>query len=297
MGSWGTGSLVSACAKRKSPTTGLKSEIYDDLVAASCEINDSIGKYNSDNNNFNIGGCHKYFELKDVSYAYPSANRRALIDCSLKIKLGELTTIVGSSGAGKSTLLDMISGLIRQDSGTMRLDAQFLNTKDFKIGYAAQQMYIFNGSIKFNITLETDDSKIDPRRLDQILDGLQLNEIISQLEEGINTNIGQFGWMLSGGQRQRIGLARAIYKDFDLLILDEATSALDNKTEELVIEFIKELCRNKLIIMSSHRINPVKMSEMIYVMSNGEIVSSGSYEYLINNSTEFCSVITENKLD
>ena len=151
--------------------------------------------------------------------------------------------------------------------------SDFQNSQSWKneIGYVSQSIYLIDDSIENNIALGIPNDKIDKMRINEVLKQAQLEEFISKLKFGVNTNVGERGVQLSGGQRQRIGIARAIYHDPNILILDEATSALDSETENEVLKSINNFKGNKTIIMIAHRLSTLKDCELIYEIRNNRL--------------------------
>jgi len=169
--------------------------------------------------------------------------------------------VVGESGSGKSTLLNIISGIIKPDSGKVETDNIdiFENLKIWqkKIGYVSQNPIFLDDSIKKNIAFGINENEINEKKIWDVLELANLKEHVNNLENGINTEIGERGIKFSGGQSQRISIARALYRSCDILILDEATSALDSDTEMNILNEISKLSKqNKLtVIIVSHREN------------------------------------------
>jgi len=230
----------------------------------------------------------KEIVFRDVHFNYFRTDRTVLKNINLKINKGSQVGIIGRSGAGKSTFVDLILGLLKPQKGTIFVDDSNLseNTKSWqkKIGYIPQDIYILDESIRNNISFGTDEDKIDENLINKALRMSQLNEFVSLLPEKENTIVGNRGVKLSGGERQRIAIARAIYNSPDILILDEATSALDIDNENKILKEMKEHLYDKTKIIISHRNNTVKWCDVIYVIENGEIVDSGSFEDVMNRN-------------
>ncbi|HUD44231.1 MAG TPA: ABC transporter ATP-binding protein [Patescibacteria group bacterium] len=214
----------------------------------------------------------------------------ALENINLAIKKYEKVGIVGQSGSGKSTLAKLLLGLYELNNGTYKIGpTNFYNIKHTEatneIALVLQDSEMFNLSLQDNITLmrEYNDSLFQ-----RAVTIAQLEELIKKLPEGINTFIGEKGYRLSGGERQRIGIARAIYKDPQILVLDEATSSLDTKTESLIQEGLDAHLEKKTVISIAHRISTLKNTDRIIVFDNGRIVEEGTYDSLLkNNKSKF----------
>ncbi len=224
-------------------------------------------------------------DLDRITYSYDNSSQLAVDDVSLRIKKGQSIALIGKSGAGKTTLVDIILGLLEPKAGDILVDGISIydNLRSWQnmIGYIPQSIFLTDDTIKRNIAFGTPDSSIDPERLDKAIAAAQLEELIEQLPEGIETQVGERGIRLSGGQRQRIGIARALYHEREILVLDEATSALDNETERLVSEAIKSLAGSKTLIIIAHRLSTVEHCDRIYLLEKGRVIESGSYQEVV----------------
>lgn len=191
-------------------------------------------------------------QLNNIFYSYPDSNYNVLNNVTLKINKGDRVLIHGESGKGKSTLIDILSGFIKDYKGELLVDNKQVksisNWRD-KIGYLAQSFFILDDTIMNNIIL---NDELNIERLDKIIDICNLSEMVALQKEGLNTKIGERGSLLSGGEKQRIGLARALYRNPEILILDEPTSSLDENTANKFINSIFELDKTITIIMISH---------------------------------------------
>jgi HlyD family secretion protein len=155
------------------------------------------------------------------------------------------------------------------------------------ISYVSQNIFLLEASILDNIVFNFNNNNINIRKVNESIRNSKLEEFIKDLPLGIHTKIGPNGTQLSGGQRQRLSIARALYKNPQVLILDEATSSLDVLTENFIIEAIKDLMGVKTIIIVAHRFSIIKNCNLIYYIRDGKILGEGSYEELINNNKEF----------
>ena len=230
-------------------------------------------------------------ELRDVAYAYPGTKSSALNEFSLTIQKSSSIGFVGQSGAGKSTLMDIILGLLKPTAGRMLADGKdvFENISGWqrKIGFVPQQVFIMDDSIRRNIAFGIEDERIDDRRIDEVLQLTSLDELVADMPNGLSTVLGEHGTRISGGQRQRIAIARALYRDPDVIVFDEATSALDNITEKEISAAIDSLSGNKTIITVAHRLSTVQNCDLIVLMKDGAIVATGTYDELISESESF----------
>lgn len=222
--------------------------------------------------------------LENVNFSYAGVNATPnLKNINLEIPVGKITAILGPSGSGKTTLLKILLNLYKPTKGNIKLgDINLLSVNPrlwrSKIGVVMQDGYIFSDSIAKNIALG--EEIIDKTKIQYSSKIANLQTYIENLPQGYNTVIGPEGQGLSQGQKQRILIARAIYKDPDILFFDEATSSLDTYNEMLILENIKVAFKNKTIIIVSHRLSTVLKADQIVVMEDGEMIECGSHEEL-----------------
>jgi len=228
-------------------------------------------------------------ELRKLNHSYNSKRISSLNDISLEIKAGESIGFMGPSGSGKTTLIDILLGLLKPEKGYILYNGEpiegHISEWNSHVSYLPQEVFLIDDTLKNNIALGVKEDKVDSFRLDEAIQKSQLFELVSQLEHGVDTFVGERGVQLSGGQRQRIALARAFYHERDVLIMDESTSAMDNETEAEILKEILRLKEEKTIIIIAHRLTTLKHCDRIYKLMNGKIVKSGSYEELVLNSS------------
>ena len=232
-------------------------------------------------------------QIKHLSVMHTSLNyddKIALNNISIGVDRGESIALVGDSGAGKSSLVNLLVRFYDPSEGEIILNEKY-NTKDLtleslhkKVAYVTQRIYIFNDTIAHNIAYGQEFSE---EKVKEALKKAHALDFIEELDDGINTMLTENGNNLSGGQRQRIALARAIYKEPDILILDEATSALDNKSEALIQKALEALKHEMITITVAHRLSTIENSDAILVFKEGEIVCRGQHEDLINECEEY----------
>ena len=218
--------------------------------------------------------------LKDVSLDFN--NIHALSHVSLTLQKGSAYALVGDSGAGKSSLVNLLVRLYDPTSGSILLNDDSMSEFSLaslhgKIGYVTQNILIFNDTIAANIAYGKD---IDKTKVISALKKAHAFEFVSKLDDGIESMLAQRGSNLSGGQRQRIALARALYKDPDILILDEATSALDNKSERYIKEALEELKKEMITISVAHRLSSIQNADKIFFLKDGKVLCEGTHDEL-----------------
>lgn len=238
-------------------------------------------------------------ELRNVHFGYPTAEGLALNGINLKILKGQRIGIVGTTGAGKSTLADLVLGLLRPRDGDVLVDGVRLADEDIRIwqkaiGYVPQHIFLSDATVAENIALGAKSGHADQSKIEEAARIAQLHEFITaEMPQGYDTSIGENGVRLSGGQRQRIGIARALYRDADLIVFDEATSALDSVTEGELVAAIDALPGEKTLLVIAHRLTTVKSCDRIIVMKQGRIVASGNWEENLRDSPEFRDLVAQ----
>ena len=230
-------------------------------------------------------------EFKKINFSYPSRKRNKIINnMSLKIKNGDQVGIVGTSGCGKTTITKLLLRLHDVCDGEILIDNQNISNFSLfdlrrQIGIVPQDVILFAASIRENLLYANRDAS----EADIISAAKKANahDFILNFEDGYNTLVGERGIELSGGQRQRIAIARAILQNPKIVIFDEATSSLDSKSEELIQESMKNLLKDRTSIIISHRFSTIQHVKNIFVISNGEIIQSGSHKELMNKEGHY----------
>ena len=228
----------------------------------------------------------KNIEFKNVSLKY--GDNYALKNISYKTEKPKIIGLVGDSGGGKSSFVSLIERFYDPDEGKILINNEDIKNYNIhllreKIAYIPQNIHIFNDTIAANIAY---GKKIDEKEVKEALKKANLLNFVETLENGIYTVLNEGGSNLSGGQKQRIAIARALYKNPDILILDEATSALDNKSEAVIMETIENL-NNKLVFIVAHRLSTIENADEILVFKQGQIICKGKKEELLKNCEEF----------
>ncbi|MDD4330120.1 MAG: ABC transporter ATP-binding protein [Aliarcobacter sp.] len=259
-----------------------------DALAANERINDIFAKEaNIISGEKECPSNIQTINFKDIALKYDDFI--ALKNINLEAKKGEIIALVGDSGGGKSSLINLIIRFYDTSAGNLLLNDTSI--KDFNIkslreniSIVTQRVYIFNDTIAANVAY---GYEVDEIRVIEVLKQAHAYDFVMKMKKGVHTLLDEFGTNLSGGQRQRIAIARALYKNPQILILDEATSALDNESESIISEVIQEVSKNKITFIIAHRLSTIKNANKIAVFRAGEIVCIGSEVELLNSCKEY----------
>ncbi len=240
-------------------------------------------------------------KLDNISFCYPNSQNQALKNVHLTIKSGELIGIVGASGAGKSTFADILLGLLEPQTGQVCIDSTLLAPENMcnwrvNIGYVPQAIVLIDTTIRESVAFGIAPEEIDDQQVEQALKKASFWDFVQTLPQGIYAPVGENGKNLSGGQRQRIAIARALYRNVQVLILDEATSALDNATEFEIASAIESLRGKCTILVIAHRLSTLKRSDRILFFRDGELVDSGSFAELSKHE-DFKQMLEVSKIE
>jgi len=230
---------------------------------------------------------HKDIELRHLSFRYNEQTPWILKNLNLSIEKGSKVGLIGETGSGKSTLLDVLMGLLQPTEGSLEIDgrslsASNLRTWQVRIAHVPQVIFLIDSTIEENIAFGVPKNQIDQNRVRKAAHQAQIANTIEGWSEQYQTFVGERGVRLSGGQRQRIGIARALYKQADVIVFDEATSALDNETELAVTEAIESLGNNLTVIIVAHRLSTLRKCSKIIELAEGGILRTGTYEDLVS---------------
>lgn len=247
------------------------------------------------------GRQDNYISLEEVTFRYQTAARPIFEGLNISFPLYRISAIVGETGCGKSTAIDIVTGLLVPQKGHlyycgMPVGQDSISKYQGKIGYVPQHIFLADDSIIVNVALGIDQEKIDRERVEYALEVAQLEPFVKSLPEGLNARVGERGVRISGGQRQRIGIARALYRNPEILILDEASSALDGRTESELYTALKDLKDKTTIILITHRLATLEHADLIYVLEHGKIVDKGNYNELFLRSNIFQSIVSKKML-
>lgn len=250
-------------------------------------------KANSENHSgLSLNSFEQSIELSHVNFSYQ--DQKILSDISLSIKKGTSIALVGASGAGKTTLLKILMGVLKPTSGTIKVDnisIQDLSISSWRkfVGFVPQEPILLRESLRSNIAIAQSD--IDEKKLLNAINKSNLDKFIDSLDSKAESIIGRKGLNLSSGQKQRISFARLLYKDPEVIFLDEPTSALDAESEAFIKKTIDDLKQDRTFVMIAHRLNTIKSCDLIYVMEQGRIVESGTYENLLALNGKFSNLV------
>lgn len=228
----------------------------------------------------NIEGDNLVFDkeivAQNISYRYPTGDKNVLENANIIIPKNKSVAFIGPSGAGKTTMADIILGILYPQEGTIKVDGVSISGDmacwKKKLGYIPQAIFLMDDTIKNNIAYGVEETDIDEKRIEEVLEESQLKAFIDTLPDGIDTQIGERGIRLSGGQKQRIGIARALYNDPEILVLDEATSALDTETETAVMEAIDNLSGKKTLLIIAHRLSTIENCDIVYEIKDNKVI-------------------------
>jgi ATP-binding cassette subfamily C protein len=223
-----------------------------------------------------------------VSFKYPDSTDWAVRGVSLEIAPGQQVALIGPSGSGKSTIADLILGLLNPSEGVISVAGseprQIILATPGRLAYVPQSPGIISGTIIDNIALGIAKHEVNAVDLGSAMSSSHLTQVIENLPEGVNTDVGKRKDELSGGQLQRIGLARALYSNPGLLIMDEATSALDAESENEINKALDEMRGKVTVILIAHRLNTVQRSDLVFLVEDGQITDSGTFPELLKSN-------------
>lgn len=255
-------------------------------ILESPDIEENAGKRHVDRVE---GAIH----FEDVVFRYPDREEHAVDHVSLDVKPGECVAFVGSSGSGKSTLMNLVIGFFRTTEGKILIDGADQQELDMRsvrkhLAVVPQNVILFSGSLRENICYGME--KKDEARLAECIEAANLQSVIENLPQGLETMIGENGVALSGGQRQRVAICRALLRDPRIIILDEATSALDVASERLVQEAIDRLVQGRTTFIVAHRLSTIRQSDRIVVLDQGRVVEVGGHDELLAANGAFAAL-------
>lgn len=239
----------------------------------------------TDNGKFETDKVRGEIAVKDVTFTYQGKEKPALSHVSFTIPQGKTVALVGRSGSGKSTIANLFTRFYDVDSGSITLDDH--DIRDYKLtnlrqhfALVSQNVHLFNDTIANNIAYAA-ERDFTREQIEEAARLAHAMDFIQNMEDGLDTMIGENGASLSGGQRQRIAIARALLRDAPVLILDEATSALDTESERAIQAALDELQKNKTVLVIAHRLSTIEQADEILVVDEGEIIERGKHAELL----------------
>lgn len=222
--------------------------------------------------------------FRNVTFDYPDSGIRALENIDFEIESGQAVAILGTTGSGKSTLANLICRMYDVSEGEILVDGN--NIKDYKLthlrsqmGYVPQDVFLFSDSIRNNIAFGNE--KMTEEEIMQASRDADLTENVERFEQKFDTVLGERGITLSGGQKQRVSIARALGRNPKILILDDCLSAVDTKTENIILNNLQRIMKNRTSVIISHRVSSAKLADRIFVLDEGKIIEQGTHEELL----------------
>ncbi len=263
------------------------------------EVLDSVPAIKNKENALLLPGIKKEIKYRDVCFEY-IPGKPVLKHINLTIKPGQTIAFVGNSGGGKTTLVNLLPRFYDVCGGQITIDGTDIRDLDLyslrdKISIVFQDNFLFGGTIRENILLGNENATEE--QLQSAIKCACLEEFVSTLDLGVNTEIGVRGILLSGGHKQRIAIARAFIKNAPIVILDEATSALDNKSEAIVQQAIENLMKDRTVLIIAHRLSTVRHADKIIVINYGELVEEGTHEELIQKENGIYASLYKTQLN
>jgi ABC-type multidrug transport system fused ATPase/permease subunit len=236
-------------------------------------------------------GFFSEIQLQNVTLTYPSKQFPAISNISFSVQPGKLVAVVGLSGAGKTTIIDVLLGVLTPDEGTVLISGlpPLLAVAKWPgaIAYVPQDVAISSGTIRENVALGFPEKQATDELVTSALKVAQLDKFVSDLPQGLDTQVGERGAKISGGQRQRLGIARAMFTRPHLLVLDEATSSLDGETEASISDAIHELRGSTTVVLIAHRLSTVRDADIVVYLADGKIKTMGTFNEVRREVPDF----------
>lgn len=256
-------------------STLLYSRAFVDSVYTERQRMLAIEKRKIEENTVSDISFEKEIKVENLSFTYEEGIENVINDACFSIEKNTSVAFIGPTGAGKTTMVDIILGVLKPYKGRVLVDrndiSACMDAWHKKVGYIPQNIYLMDESLRRNIAFGIPEDEIDDEKVWRVIREAQLESVVKEMEQGLDTIIGEQGVRLSGGQRQRIGIARALYRDPEVLVLDEATSALDTETERAVMEAIDSLHGRMTLIIIAHRLSTIRNCDVVYEVKEGKV--------------------------
>ena len=240
--------------------------------------------------------------LEDVWFTYPTRDVPVLRGLDIHVRHGQYAAIVGASGSGKTTVISLLERFYEPDRGLIMYNGDPITSMPLKelrghMSLVAQEPFLLHGTIRDNILLGIKADAIANSAVDQACRDAGLNEFVSSLPNGYDTDIGTGGILLSGGQKQRISIVRALIRDPDVLLLDEATSSLDSETEKEIQAVLERVGRGRTTLVVAHRLDTIQNADVIFVMHQGRVVETGDHQSLTKRKKVYWQMCQAQNVD
>tara|TARA_R110001592_G_scaffold148165_4_gene372875 strand:- start:4960 stop:6762 length:1803 start_codon:yes stop_codon:yes gene_type:complete len=282
---------------------GWVTSIIQRAAASQTRINEFLSTpskiKNPTTNQFDLKGNIKF---KDVSFTYPESGITAIKDISFEIKEGETFAIVGKTGSGKSTIINLILRNYDVTTGQVLIDdhnIDIINLNQLRenIGFVPQEVFLFSDTIENNIAFGYKNGLPDEKVIHEAAKNAAIYDSIIEFPNQFKTKLGERGITLSGGQKQRVSIARAIIKAPKILIFDDCLSAVDTETEDIILNNLERVMKNKTSLIVSHRVSSVKNADKILVIDNGKIIEEGTHQSLIEKEKVYYKMYQQQLLE
>ncbi len=284
------------------PLSGLVNDIQQSGAAADRlkDILDADSEHGHDNSLPKLDRHTESIKFEDVTVVYPGASTPAINGVTLQVNHGETVAFVGPNGCGKTTLLSLIPRLFDPDQGRVLIDGTDIHQVRVRslrrqIGVVTQEVVLFKGTIAENIAYG--NRHATRQQIQQAALDARAMDFISELDNGLDTEVGEQGLTMSGGQRQRLAIARAILRDPAILILDEATSMIDAHSEKLIGEVLDTFCQNRTSLIVAHRLSTVLGADRIVVLNEGQIEAVGTHDELMESCVVYHKLARHQLMD
>ncbi|MBR6569639.1 MAG: ABC transporter ATP-binding protein [Clostridia bacterium] len=281
-------------------TTQVNIERFSRLIETKSDVVDSpevIEKYGDsfDPKRENWEPIKGDIEFKDVDFKYPDGDEYVLENFNLKIPFGSNIAIVGETGAGKSTLVNLVCRFFEPTKGQVLIDGRDARERSqlwlhSAIGYVLQTPHLFSGTVRENLLYGNPNATDE--EIDRALELVSAKEVVSRMEKGLDSDVGEGGDMLSTGEKQLISFARAILADPRILVLDEATASVDTLTEQKIQAAIETIIKGRTSLVIAHRLSTIKNADLILVVRDGKIIERGRHEELLKAKGHYYSLYT-----